>query len=787
MPRVHRTVSLLLASAVAGLLAQPTYADDLLAKAQAAWSRMQSGQATVQSAPVAATGASESWGDTPSAAERTARLPREEVADERRQDERTRDERYDAPRDSGPRARAPISETPKPRSHRTAEDRMYGVREEETSSPSHSRGISCLNVSRVWEGAAALSDRGEEQRAYSAYLALFTSCSDDRELMGTAYQAQKHLSPELLDQLMQEPVLQGPKLAEALLVFKLQKMYAANKAHDYARALEISRDIRSGLLASSDAGALQVSGWLEQRAKNPKAAEQLFRAALRLDRDNDNAREGLAYALLAAGRLDAAQREAERLEGSAGEPVQADVLLARARESLKETHYAEALKSLQAAEHLGLEIDDSVTETRAWILKGLGRTQESAKLFGSLIETHPESKTLQQGLIQSLYVSHDDRELRRIAEESGALGDVAREALAERLDAQGRRAAAAELRGEQAEGTQGEVGATVASRSKSGTEGEGKLLENTIPTLSASIRVADNSTVAVKAERLEMSDGVHKAVGDELRVQFRTEWENLQLTFGGGESRTERSNVVTFEGKAHLYTDGGFLEASVSRAPVDDSLRSYSGINIAVPQGKDTVSERVGRVRDSNVTFSGSTSLDDAKNYHLGYSIGAGSVAGINSYNNGYRRMSLSLTKDFDQPQFSWLSAGPYVSLQSYERDENRFDGAYGGYFSPTSDTDVGMVFNALTREGGSSLYKVSSKIGYASRNLYYGSDSGALLETEAQAAWLLNDWIIVGGGLAVRSSPGYSDVALRVGFSIPLETRTKLYGSDLTLFRSLQ
>lgn len=813
MARSQRSIRPLTLAALLAL-ATPAFAQsEILQTAKDAWGRLQSGQSP-KSVPVAAAGAVETWGDPAPArgleAERRSaeRLqqrnpghrqpspaPRiEQRADERQLDDRQRDDRLTDPRShaaaskrtaenddsSSPRARTAAA----PRKRTTMEERYYGGLPEVEDPAPTVRRTSCTNVSRAWEGAAALAERGEEQRAYDAYLRLLSSCSNEKELVGTVYQAQKNLSSSALAELMKEPVMESPKLQAAMYALKLQRMYAANKGRDSRSALSISREIRSMVLESEDVGALEVSGWLEQRARNPKAAEQLFRAALKVNRDADGSRQGLVYALLTQGKLEAAAREVERLEGPQSDLVRADVLLAQARQGLQEQNYADALKKLDQAERLGLDVDDSVVETRAWALKGVGQSEKAAKLFSSLVKAAPQNEDFHVGLVDSLYAARDDKSLERLASESGHLGEVARDAMSRRLDSQGRRVEAARMRGEPVEGEKGYVAGAVSVRSKSGDRGKGRLTETVFPAGDAELRVNDSTKVLVSGMKLDLNDGEHSSRGGEVRVKAVTQVENVEVTVGAGASKTGGTTKATFEAKARLNTESGHVEAGVSREPLRDSVRSYSGVDTTVTDAGGTRSLRVGRVMDTSMYIAGSTILDEINRYKLDWSIGAGSVQGQNTYNNGYYRGTVSVTKDFENPKFSWLNVGPYVGVQSFERDENRFDGAYGGYFSPKSDVSFGLVGRAMTREGGKSLYKATAQMGYVTRGLYYGNDSGIAVETTAEAAWLLSPHLIFGAGVSLRTSPGYNDIGLRVGLKVPFESRAKLSGSDLTTFK---
>lgn len=785
---------------------------------------LQSGKAP-KSEPVHAQGAVEQWGDPMptrgddaerraaerirardakpqgTAAPARVEVRREQRADERAIDDRHRDERNIDPRNTDAREvranpRRPVEDAedspaparPAPKAKAvakpklSAEERLYGQRLE--AEPQAARA-SCVNVSRAWEGAAALAERGEDQRAYDAYMRLLGSCTNDKELVGTVYQAQKHLSSDALAQLMAEPLMESPKLQAALYSLKLQRMYAANKAGNGKQALALSRELRAQVLDSGDAGALEVSGWLEQRSRNSKAAEQLFRAALKANHDAEAAREGLVFALLAQGKLEAASREADRLEAGSADEVRAEVLLAQARAALEDEQPAETLKLLDKAERLGLNVDDSVMETRAWALKNSGQHAKAAKIFIGLVDAQPDNADLATGLADSLAAARDETSLKKLAAGSGAVAQASREALSRKLGGQGRRVEAARLRGETVEGDGPSAGAVVAVRSKSGDKGEGKLTETIVPALAADMRVNETTRVQVEASRLRLDDGVHEERGTEVRARVKAKIDDVEVTAGAGVSQVNGSSKPTFEAKARVYTENGHVEAGVSREPVRDSVRSYAGVDVEVPKQGGSQTIRVGRAFDTNAYIGGSSVLDHINRYNISWQVGGGSVSGTNTPNNGYYRATAAVTKDIEDERFSWLNVGPYVAFQAYDRDENQFASTSGGYFSPKSDIGMGMQLKALTREGGSTLFKTDAKLGYVSRTLSYGTDSGVAVEGGTEGAWLLGEHLIVGAGVNLRTSPGYSDVGVRFGLNVPFEKRTKLYGSDLTSFRA--
>jgi hypothetical protein len=560
-------------------------------------------------------------------------------------------------------------------------------------------------------------------------------------------------------------------------------MYAAHGARETDAALRLSRTIRKEVLASNDATALEVSGWLEQSAGEPKTAEGLFRAALAAQRDAVGAREGLVFALLAQNKVGPAAAEAQRLEGANAPAVRAEVHLAQAREHLKHDRFEAALGQLDEAQVLGLAPDDGVLQTRAWALKGAKRPAEALQLFRSLAQAAPEDAALQEGLVETLYALGEDAELERLIESGGIAGERALQARARRFSDQGQRIQAARLLGEKVEGTGGAVVTTMGMRAKSGDAGEGRLTEQSA-SISGAMPVGRATRVEVDAQALRLADGRDSVRGQELRARVRTEVGAMNVTAGAGLSKAGEDTKPTFEARARVNTSTGHVEAGITREPIRDSVRSYAGKGITVADEAGALVPRfVGRALDTQVYVSASHALDAAGRYRLDGTLAAGSVTGENLAANGYYRMGASLTRQFEHPDYSWLNVGPYLSLQSYERDENRFDDGpyvYGGYFSPKSDVNLGLLGNALSREGGPSLYKASAKLGFVSRGLHYGNDSGAALEANAEAMWLLGPHLAVGAGVQLRTSPGYTDIAARVGVQIPLERRSKLYASDL-------
>lgn len=630
---------------------------------------------------------------------------------------------------------------------------------------------SCANVARTWEGASNLANRGEYGRAYSAYLGLLASCSKKTDLEGTLYQAFKTLPLDQAGALLEEPIMESSALADARVYAHAQMMFAYQRNKQPGKALHYARAIRSAILASGDAGALVVSGWLEHEAGEAKQAEGLFKAALKADAQNVSARQGLIVTLLRLGSADAASREIERLPAGDRGDLAVAVLQAQARAALGKKAFDRALALLDKAQEAGASDEEADLSVRAWAYQGAGRAQEARGAFERLLELDPENEDYRKGQVQAIGVVKDVDALARLAGSADAVGDQAREQLALLMEGQGRRAAAGALRGKSVEGLAGEVSTNVAVRSKGGDAGEAKLNHVEAPVVSGSLRMSSSLTLRGSISTHTLDDGLARADGRESRIGIVHEGEQTRTSVDAGTSQVAGQTRPVFNAKLRYWTGNGFIEAGVEREPVMDSLRSYAGTRL--PDGR-----LVGRAMRTGATGSGAMPVNE--DLTLQWTAGAGTVSSESASTNAYLKGRVTLLKEFASPRFSWLAAGPEARYETWSRDENEFEEGGAGYFSPSSDVGLGLRGHLQTLEGGRSLHKASAYTGFTSRGMGPGADSGLVIESDAASAYLLSSNLIVSGSAMLRSSPGYSEFGLNLGLTIPFERRTGLYASDL-------
>lgn len=651
-------------------------------------------------------------------------------------------------------------------------------------SGSDSPGASCSNPVRTWQGAQALAERGQAQAAYRAYLGLLSTCVRKAELEGTAWKAGANLSAAALADLIDEPVLASPALASSLVVLRTQLLFAANEAGDSAKALELSRALRPELLRSRSAPALEVSGWLEQQARQHRQAEQLFRAALKVERDNMSARQGLVLSQLAQGRLDAAEQEARTLDGEAAQDIRAQLSYAKARQALSDGRASQALQLLDQAAKEGLEASDDVLEVRAWALKNAGQAKAAQALFARLSERAPESATLSQGLVASAQQAGDVAALRALSKEAPeSVADAARLALAQRLRSTGEEVAARRLDAQASAGSVTSAGAELGARLKSGDAGQAKLLQVDLPSVALQAPLGESSLLQARASASRLSDGVSQAQVSRFELGLSTRINDVVASGWLGASRAPVGTAPIGSLSLRMPLTDGHVQLEVARDEVRDSARSWAGVTEFLTDSKGAVkgTRSVGRALDTYARLSGAVPAEIADTVmRVDWQVRAGTVEAQNVAANGYYQALMALSRDWQSDGWSWLNAGPYVSLGSYERDENRFGVGNGGYFSPKSDTGLGLQGAALSLEGARSLWRVSGKMGFVSRSSQAGVDSGLAVEGRVQTSWLMSPNLVLGAGLGVKVAPGSSELGLRVGVVMPLEPRYRLFGSDL-------
>lgn len=696
------------------------------------------------------------WGDSPAARGSLTLAPPPVPADAGK----PVPSRHDATR-AKPAPRRPPSRYAAPAAHTPV-----ATKEAAAATPS-----ACGELPQKWDRAAALAQAGRPTDALTDYLDLLHACGKPDVLEGTAWKAANALPPAELNRLLADPVFdQQPSLRNSRNTLRLQRMYAENQAGHTDRAVAYSRALRADPSVVLDASALEVSGWLENRAGDDAAAEALFRAALAKAPDTPSARLGLTLALVHEQKLDEAQRQSRGLTTPEGRRLHATVELAVARASRDRARIDAALKLV---DETGGATDPATRAVSGWALLDSDRPAQAERIFAQLREEAPQNDEYRQGLALAAAANQDYETLRRLLGENAPdTAPVARQALAAHDERLGLYDHARALTGRPLEGQEPAWQSLFSLDRKSGAPGRDKLTVWTVPQLSITMLPSAWWTVRIDGSVVRLDDGQHHAWGKQLGATGRTEFDQGVLSAGAALSKPGTGPVQALANIQYQRTgEGGdeFFRLAASRDSIYDSLRSFEGSE-AAGTGPAVSSSLQAAAREA---IGGSS-------FYLGESLALGAVTASGTSINPFYAASVSLTHDFRVKGWSWLNAGPELRISSYRYDANRFDGPYAGYWSPKSNREAGLLFYAQSDEGGRFLFKTGGRIGFASRQLYTGRASGEFAENTTTLAGLVSSRLILGAGIGYRVSPGYHDMNVFAWLKIPLEARGHLRATDL-------
>lgn len=628
----------------------------------------------------------------------------------------------------------------------------------------------CSNLPAKWDRGQALASSGHTEQADRLYLELLRACTKPGELTGTAWNAAKALPPADLDRLIADPVFEQPALLQVRTELRLQRMYVENEAGHDASALAYSRALRADPSVHLDASALEISGWLEERAHEDRAAETLFREALKTAKDPASARLGLTLSLMHQQRLAEAEAESRDLTTQQGKRLQAAIELALAKDSHDPARVDAALEQVEA---VGDATEPATRALAGWALLNSGRPAQAEQIFSKLHTAAPENDEYFQGLVLAAAANRDYETLETLVNDKPRnLPPVARQTLADHDERLGRYDRARALTGHPSEGQEPSLQSLFTLDRKSGTAGQDKLTVWTLPQLSLTMLASPTLTVRIDGTALRLDDGIRHAWGKQLGATVRTEVGPGVLAAGAALEKPGAAPVQVL-GKVQYQqiaeNEDAFLRVTLSRDGIYDSLRAFEG----------AASSGTGPAISSSLEIAAREPIGRSA-FHVGETLSGGAVTASGTAVNPFYAVSLSLTRDFRAKGWSWLNAGPELRLGSYRYDSNRFDGPYGGYWSPKSNREAGLVFYAQSDEGGRFLFKTGGRIGYATRELFTGHASGAFGEDTTTIAALLARRVIVGTGVGYRTSPGYHDMSVFAWLKIPFEPRGHLRAADL-------
>lgn len=509
---------------------------------------------------------------------------------------------------------------------------------------------------------------------------------------------------------------------------RLQKQGKADAALD---ALE------SWLLrieARRDAETMALLGWLRLSTDNTQASLQAFELSYQWHASADAAKGEL----LARAKLNDVERLIEQSKALVVRwPELESTAAASLRSMAVRLHQDGQYQQAQVLLDLALRLDPAerdIASLTGWNLLQLGEAALAAEIFKQLYRQKSDDESA-DGLLVSLRQLGADEELERLAQTPGPLRQIWLRDQVERLFA----------RGDFIRAYRTDPGALPALanldspafdlglfwRVRSGDPGLGRLNETRVPVAHISqwigllqIEVAIDR-VTLDAGRVR-SDAIIGSAANMLKAEPRSmlsgssnvdnglEW-NFGLGYQGdwrlvaqvGQTSTDGALPAKIQGSISVGQLGaGYAwNATLAHLPVRESLLSYAGL--VDPWNGDAW----GQVFRRGLSLDGWYQLNPA--WTLAGLLRANDYQGTEvASNTGYGAV-LSIGRNLRHPLLSYLTVGPAVEYQHFQRNLNHFTIGHGGYYSPELDLGLMLGMDFRTREARPWLIQGSARAGW--------------------------------------------------------------------------
>jgi tetratricopeptide (TPR) repeat protein len=683
----------------------------------------------------------------------------------------------------------------------------------------------CDHVHALWALADAWQAHGQSRLSAAVHKRIIAECPRHPDRRISLQKLQRYLSPAdtaaLLDREVAtaKPVEEMPLYADLRYRFYLGWLARALETSNHAHSLSILASIENDIDTRQDADAATMAGWtyLNQTQHTPAAT---WFAKARQWQLSEDATYGLALSHFRNNDL-AGTETIIRQYGTPSERLRsllADVLVARALVNMNEKHYAAALTSLdKAARHRPLTSDQQ--RMRAWSLYQTENYTAAQTTFDALYRQQPD-----QNSAAGLYFSHAQQEdwdqLEAIVDATGGPVTALWQAhLAERNYYRKQFLSAAALvpgkypKLDNIASPSVHIGTLL--RHRSGDKGLSRLTLSKLPVAEGVYVHDDVHRFALRLDRVGLDSGVlpDNAVigrfpttpqsyafepttrinaGIEPQLSYRRDgWLMPYFNIGMTPSDGMVSSRLIWNLGLASQTDEGYWDLSLSARPVRDSILSYVGM--VDPYG----GQQWGRVLKTGVNLTLQQNM--TQDWRFQGAVNIARLKGHNVANNDHLALRLGLGKTLTLKRFDYISFGPILELQRYDRNLSYFTFGHGGYFSPQQLIRLAAALSALSTEGRSFILDAEGSIGYQrhredssplfplspdkASNHASTRRSGVVLNLEAKGVWLLNSHWQLGGGFGVRTSPRYDDVYGNLFIRMTFKSRQAMFSYDIPEF----
>lgn len=590
---------------------------------------------------------------------------------------------------------------------------------------------------------------------------------------------------------------------------------------DYDRMIRSRQfgDVESAAVEGNDSGLAAAMGWARYREGQNELAYQWFERALSWDENNYEAAYGLALTLYRMGRYSQAEEVARwrAAQYPKMNKILGDITARRAVNTFQGKNYRQTRDTLlNIRRHRALTREEQIM--LAWSEFHLGNLNAAGKEFVRLYRARPD-RYAAEGVFAVYSRARDWTGLETIVVEVGGpleglyLRHVSQKYLDYGLHRYAYREAPSRFR-ELKNISTPSAGLQVIGRSRSGTEGtsqlseygvrfNGTIFEDHVNRFDISIGVTSLDSGALVDRETRV--GTYKDSDTRYRYMPRTNYDGLV----DARVRWERQGLLTpmielgitpingeinptFIGKLGLRKaeDWGYWEGLVYRDPVKDSLLSYTGMR------DPYTGKKWGRVTETGGRFALFGQLQD--NWGFYGSAGAGVLMGSGVPNNAHAALALAVSKTFEMKGFEYLTVGPSIGLEFYNKNLSHFTFGQGGYFSPKSMLQGMIGGRFLTKQGGTSLLRGNAGVGIqtnrqAATPLFPNkpdgrwhsatTSSGVAVGLDLEGLYMLSDQWVLGGALAVNVAPDYNDFSVRLSLQYFFDRRGGLFAQDFLTF----
>lgn len=455
-----------------------------------------------------------------------------------------------------------------------------------------------------------------------------------------------------------------------------------------------------------------------------------------------------------------------------------------------------------------------LSELEAWAALRAGRLERAARIFDRMLTGDPENRDIAVGLAQSLRA--DPTALRLARRKHPGLDRLLRSGnyreafIRKQFDRAFIHGNAPALHGRDT--LQFEMGAD--GRNRLGTSGTSRLrvlsphvgVTTLLDDLRIEARIAspylqtstlDGTTDFGGRPAADIRETPESTQGAAPSIGVRREGKSLNLfaTLGTTPMNAPVKEELTAEVGARWFLNSWLPTLRLFSRPVTDSLLSYTGT-------KDTATTRTwGRVLDRGLHTQLIYLSAPAEAWTLTAEFSALTGKGVEENRRTYLRgdFSWDIREQTGTAQTEHFRIGPFLSHLAYRKNLSHFTLGHGGYYSPQSNTAVGVSMDWLTKEGRKQQFHTKAVLNYEDSQSdgvdrfpitgsggHYDdtSDSSMGAAFQAEAMWLPNPKFMLGGYVGISRSDGYDESFAGFLIRIPWTKRHAVISSDLPLWK---